>query len=61
MSAKACGDTPRFRGTVPLTTLAPSCSVLIVTEHQIPAYTANALPYRVQTYNISIEVTEQQE
>ncbi|GAA5980706.1 hypothetical protein JCM10908_001744 [Rhodotorula pacifica] len=33
---------------------------LIVTEHQIPAYTANAVPYRVQTYNISIEVTEQQ-
>ncbi|GAA5861505.1 hypothetical protein JCM3774_000273 [Rhodotorula dairenensis] len=34
---------------------------LIVTEHQVPAYTANPLPYRVQTYNISIEVTEQQE
>lgn len=34
-------------------------AVLIVTEHQIAAYTENALPYRVQTYNISIEVTEQ--
>lgn len=34
-------------------------AVLIVTEHQIAAYTEDALPYRVQTYNISIEVTEQ--
>ncbi|GAA5958247.1 hypothetical protein JCM8115_004032 [Rhodotorula mucilaginosa] len=37
----------------------PGQYFLIVTEHQIAAYTENALPYRVQTYNISIEVTEQ--
>lgn len=31
---------------------------MIVTEHQLPAYTANAATYRVQSYNVSIEVTE---
>lgn len=31
---------------------------VIITEHQLPAYTAYADTYRVQSYNVSIEVTE---